>query len=420
MVAGLCCISVALLVATALVSIALRSDVLVCALLGSALSIADILRELLLPSFPWLYVGYTHLDSPFAALLPYVGVQGLTWWVYFAAFAAAALLRAAASRRVDRPLLAGAVILVLILLAAGHAPIEQGPAGAMRVALMQTAVPTKEKFRGSLLGRYIAELSRFAESHDADLIIAPETTIPVPLQALTAVQQGTLGHAVDSVRALLFGIFASDSKDDIFNSAVLLQRAPGTDQPLQRYVYIKQHLAPFGEYSPPGLRWLTDLLGMPMSNLRMTEDVPQNFRVFGITVIPSVCLDLLYGDDLRTTTAGPRILVNISNMAFFQDPLGPRQFLQIARARAMEQKIPVVMAANFGPTAAIDASGKVDEVLAPFAAGALDVIVRPRAAETFYARHGNLLAYAMLAIVLTVGIGDALLKFRKAVDVRHV
>src|SRR5207237_8819454 len=141
------------------------------------------------------------------------------------------------------------------------------------------------------------------------------------------------------------------------NSAVMLQRVADVPVAVQRTVYIKQHLAPIGEYAPPGFRWIAALLHFRISNLRATQDAPRNFAISGITVIPSVCQDLLYGDDLRTTTANPRLLVNLSNVASFKSPLARAQFLNIARARALEQQLPVLIAANYEPTALIAATG---------------------------------------------------------------
>jgi apolipoprotein N-acyltransferase len=144
---------------------------------------------------------------------------------------------------------------------------------------------------------------------------------------------------------------------------------------------------------------------LPLSNLRSTEDTPRNFQVFGVTIIPSVCQDLLYGGDLRTTSAAPRMLVNLSNVAFFSDSLAREQFLNIARARALEQQVPVLIAANFGPTALIDAEGAIERQLPPAVPGALEAAIRTRQGTTPYARFGDASVFLMFALtgVWTLG-----------------
>ena len=111
------------------------------------------------------------------------------------------------------------------------------------------------------------------------------------------------------------------------------------------------------------MRWIVDLLNFPITNLRSTQNPPQNFVVAGTAIVPSICQDLLYGDDLRTTTTAPRMLVNLSNVAFFTAPLIRAQLLNIARARALEQQIPLLIAANYGPAAFINASGIIEREL---------------------------------------------------------
>jgi apolipoprotein N-acyltransferase len=399
--AGLCWLSVLCLWITAVLSAPLRSDALCCALFSSALLCGEALREFLLPSFPWLSVGYAHIDSPFAWLLPLIGVQGVDWVVQFAVFLIGALGVSIAATRSPRTLTLTCVALVAIGLGVSSrlVPTLTRDAGSLRVAVMQTAVSTKEKFRASLLARHLTEIGDFAQKHDAQLILTPETAVPTTLRALTPAQEQFLERIVSPSRALLLGAFAEDSRGDVFNSAVMLQQVAAAPTGVQRTTYIKQHLAPIGEYAPPGFRWIADLLNLPMSNLRSTADTPRNFQVFGVTIIPSVCQDLLYGGDLRTTSAAPRMLVNLSNVAFFSDSLARKQFLNIARARALEQQVPVLIAANFGPTAFIDADGVIERQLPPATPGALEADIRPRQGATPYARFGD--AFVLLMFALT-------------------
>ena len=411
LIVGIAGLSILCLWAATVLCAPVRNDALCCALLSSALLLGELLREALLPSFPWLAVGYAHIESPLASLLPLVGVQGVSWVAQFAALLLGAL---SVSLAVTRTLqISTAVLLAVVALGAVTAswivPPLTHEAGSLRVAVMQTAIPAKDKFRASLFGRHLREIGDFAQSHDAQLVVAPETAVPTTLRALTPAQEEFLEHDVSPSRALLFGAFAEDSAGEVYNSAVLLQRVTGAAAGVQRTVYIKQHLAPIGEYAPPGFGWIAALLDIPMSNLRSTRDTPHNFQVFGITIIPSVCQDLLYGDDLRTTTAAPRVLINLSNVVFFASPLARTQFLSIARARALEQQIPVLIAANGGPTAFIDAQGAIERELPPGTPGALEVTLHPRAGTTVYARYGNSLLYWVMALAALLSLARAVL-----------
>jgi len=92
--------------------------------------------------------------------------------------------------------------------------------------------------------------------------------------------------------------------------------------------------------------------------------------------------------------------VNLSNVEFFNDALARAQFLNIARARALEQQVPVLIAANYGPTAYIDAQSVVSQQLPSAAIDALEVTVSMRAGTTPYARYGRVFLYLMFGLII--------------------
>lgn len=125
------------------------------------------------------------------------------------------------------------------------------------------------------------------------------------------------------------------------------------------FLVSQQKWGPIGEYSPRGLRWLVELLDLRVPQLQVTQDSRATFHVFGVTVVPSICQDLPYGNDLRGIDDSPRLLVNLSNFSFFSSSLARRQFIDIARTRALEQQVPVVVASNLGPSVFVNADGTV-------------------------------------------------------------
>jgi apolipoprotein N-acyltransferase len=58
-------------------------------------------------------------------------------------------------------------------------------------------------------------------------------------------------------------------------------------------------------------------------------------------------------------------MLNLSNLAWFEDTLALPQHLQISRMRALETQHPMLRATNTGATAIIDARGRVSAQL-PF------------------------------------------------------
>jgi apolipoprotein N-acyltransferase len=92
-------------------------------------------------------------------------------------------------------------------------------------------------------------------------------------------------------------------------------------------------------------------------------------------------------------------LVQITNDAWFGSLAGPYQHLAQARARAIEQGLPLVRSANTGISAMIDPRGRVLDELALGTAGYFDASLPPPLPRTLYATFGDL---PVVAFVLTI------------------
>ena len=91
-------------------------------------------------------------------------------------------------------------------------------------------------------------------------------------------------------------------------------------------------------------------------------------------------------------------LLNLSNLAWFDDSIALPQHLQISRMRALETARPLLRATNTGVTAIIDARGQVQAQLAPLTAGVLEGVVQGQRGSTPFLRWGN--APALAGVVL--------------------
>ncbi len=125
------------------------------------------------------------------------------------------------------------------------------------------------------------------------------------------------------------------------------------------------------------------------------------------------------------------MLLNLSNLAWFDDSSALPQHLQISRMRALETARPLLRATNTGITAIIDARGRVtaqlpivvpNELPAAGTATAgttiLEGTVQGKAGSTPFIRYGNLpilclSVLALLACRLAPGPGRVPLRARK-------
>jgi apolipoprotein N-acyltransferase len=168
--------------------------------------------------------------------------------------------------------------------------------------------------------------------------------------------------------------------------------------------YDKTHLVPFGEYLP-----FQKLLGVffralarGIAETSVTAGAaPRALEVAvpgagAVRVGVPICYELLFPDLVRRfADDGARLLLAITNDAWYGRTGAPYQFLAITALRAAETGLWTARAANTGVSAFIDGRGRVQAETRIFERGLLvaDVPLAPEVREaTFYARHGDLFA----------------------------
>lgn len=340
--------------------------------------LAELCRATWFTGFPWSTPGYAHTDSPLAGLAPWIGVYGLTalsllWGAWLAQW-----------RRAWPLLLAG----LTLPLAAHWAPnVFTQPTGDLSVSLLQPNVPQDVKFDPQHLSENLGRLRDDILAAPGELVVTPETVVPVPQVALDPAYWAELTTPfLTSGRSLLVGAFLGDDEHGYANSMVGVSRAQARSG--RDYAYGKHHLLPFGEFIPTGLHWFVELMNIPLGDqARGTSEAP--FLVDGQRVRPLICYENLFGEDWAESVVGPQsatILVNVSNLAWFGRVMMQDHDLQFSRMRAMEFQRPFIRATNTGDTVSIDPWGRVTASVPAWTHNRLDTTVEGRTGDTPYAR----------------------------------
>ena len=371
-------------------------------LAAAAWTLTEWLRGWVLTGFPWLAFGYAQTPpSPLAGFAPVLGVYG----VGFVAALIAVLAGLTFGER-RHWLQTGVAIVALLAVGAGLMRIEwTQPAGRpLSVSLLQGNIEQSLKWKPERLQQSLDTYLRLARAHPAQLIVLPETALPLMLDQLPRDYVAELRRpALALAGNVLLGIAAQDAQGRYYNSAVTFSaNGPQT--------YSKQHLVPFGEFTPPAFAWTMALLKIPMSNFTPGAAVQPPLAIAGEKVAVNICYEDVFGEEVIRALPEATLLVNLSNTAWFGDSLAQPQHLQIAQMRALETGRFMLRATNTGMTAIVNPRGRVERMLPPFGEGALLGEVSGYSGATPYVRWGN----AAVLLLVVAGLAGPLLGLRRS------
>lgn len=363
--------------------------------LAAGLALAESLRAFALTGFPWADAGQAMLDTPLAYLLPIGGPRLLT----LALLSLLALL--AGSLRLW-PALGGAVALGVALWVAPGVPMGPNAApDAPVLRLVQPNAPQDQKWDPAHIPTFFDRQIEFSSAAPrTDLVIWPEMALPWPLESRDPVFE-RMTHAAKA--PVIAGLPQRGEGARFYNRMVVL-----TQGGVVHASYAKRHLVPFGEYMPLG-----SLLSRFGLHGLAVEEGGGYSRGTGPLVIdlpgigqarPLICYEGIFAEEVHAPSR-PRLLLILTNDAWFGTHSGPYQHLQQARMRALEQGLPVVRVANTGVSAMIDARGQITASLPLGEAGYLDAALPLALPATLYARYGETPAAVLLALLL-LGLGS--------------
>jgi apolipoprotein N-acyltransferase len=376
----------------------------------------EYVRSLSSLGFPWGLLGYTQAGHP--ALIQFgavTGIWGVSFWV--------ALVNTVASEGVfeclrPRPSLAKSggslggriipfavcVLLLFVPWIQGRTVLSRQPQGpTVRVALIQGNIPMDVKWDTDFIDYNIEtylDMSREAAAEKPDLIVWPETAIPVVLRYEPRIMHRLLGFGDSLGIPILTGVpevIWKNGRPQDFNRAVLLQAgrvAPET--------YDKIRLVPFSERLP-FLDLLPVLRRVDLGQAEFTPGShPTVFEVSGIPFSVIICFEAIFPDLVRRFIGeGARLLVNITNDTWFGRTPAPYVHAAMAAFRAVEVGTPVARCANSGVSMLVDSRGRVLRQTALFRPAIVVGTLNLRQEATFYARHGD---YFPLLCFLLLGV----------------
>ena len=277
----------------------------------------------------------------------------------------------------------------------------------LHVALVQANVPRAEKFDVRYKQTIFDKFSRLSKvaltsASGIDLMVWPESSMPAPVledqETFDFVSQIASSNKVD----LLLG--AIEEEPHLVYNAALFFPSEGDPQ-----LYRKIHLVPFGEYVP--FRHSFPLFAKIIGDQVPEDfDAGEQFTLFQLSnnggkIAPLICFEDTIGELTRQfALRGANFFANVTNDGWFLRSAGSRQHLANAIFRCVENRRPMVRAANTGVTCFVNEFGRVTQVLRDdqgsiFEEGSLvgEINIANEPTLTFYTQYGELFAKACTA-----------------------
>ncbi len=358
-------------------------------------------------SLPWATLAHSqHHNLAGIQIAALTGEYGVTFLIVLGNMAIYEIIT---DRSIRKALAAG--ILILLAHLWGFHELSFAHTGpALKVAVVQPAIQVPE--RQSAAGRETAlirleELTRRANESEPALIVWPETSVRA-LNMDSALFQRLCGLSGTLETPLLVGssdfskvLATKESAQDArysFNSAYLLPPNAPPGEP-----YRKNLLVPFGEYLPLAalFRW-PDWFVPDFVETRPGTNITPFTLPEGVHFSTMICWENLFPAYVRTLAENDsRLIVQLTNDAWFGKTAAPYQHNLASVLRAVENHIPIIQASNTGPSQWIDKNGRIlAELPYLFEPGATAAELFLKTQSTFYSRFGDLFVYLALVISL--------------------
>ena len=272
----------------------------------------------------------------------------------------------------------------------------------LKVALIQGNIEQNmkwdESYQSDVFDAHV-NLTMQASREKPDLIVWPESATPFYFQADRNFGPKMIELAKNSGSFILFGTPGYEIKDNgivSYNRAYLLSREGDVVGK-----YDKIHLVPFGEYVP--LRKILFFIDKMVEGVGEYQS-GEEYTIFEIRNPKSeiqnffgtlICFEVIFPDLVRRFVKnGAEFLVNITNDGWYGKTAASSQHIAMVAFRAVENRVPVVRAANTGISGIIEPTGKIaketDIFVTTYVTGEINTGLLQK---TFYTQYGDVFAY---------------------------
>ena len=353
--------------------------------------------------FPWSNLALT--QSNYIYFIQFIEVTG-TYGVSFFIIGFNVILYDVTQKKIS--LLKGLSFISLILIGlsiAGAGRILSLPKSNQKisVAVVQPNVNPNTKWQNKKeIIAFMDSLHQESIKFKPDLIVFPETALPSYLVRDNRTR-GTLQSTVNSSGIpLLTGTIHTSFENNFryyYNSSMFII-------PQKKYeLYSKIHLVPFAEYD------LIPSIFHPLTKLNINIDrgnfkSGNNYKVFkheNLLFSNLICYESSIPKISRTfVSKGAEFLIIQANDGWLGSSFGPYQHFELARLRAIENRIPIVRCANTGISGIINIDGSIKTKVLLNEEKIIFESLSSNKNGSFYTKYGDIFAIIISIIILIV------------------
>ena len=375
-------------------------------------AIAELFRCYLFSGFPWGILSYAWIDTPASVFVTWFGPYIFNSIIIMVGFN---LFYSSLPNDTFK-----VIFLITALLGLQNKYLENDfdeISQDLTIRLVQPNIKQKDKWKKENESNHLEILIDLSnKSPRPDLVIWPETSV----YWLPEENPEKLKFIAEKVKSpLIFGAlrFNRDTKK-LFN-AVFLINSEGNI----KSIYDKTFLVPFGEYLPLG--GLLKSLNIFNNSYGLIDGFSSGtgleiIKNSGLpNFLPLICYEALFSNEILGKVKEAKWMLNITNDAWFGNAGGPKQHLNIARMRALENNIPLIRVSNNGISAKISQNGMIEKFIPLNKKDFLDVQLglQVKRESTYYANIGkNLSAYFHLMLLLLLLLYYSISNNRKKGD----
>ena len=353
--------------------------------------------------FPWSNLALT--QSNYIYFIQFIEVTG-TYGVSFFIIGFNVILYNVTQKKIS--LLKGLSFISLILIGlsiAGAGRILSLPKSNQNisVAVVQPNVNPNTKWQNKKeIIAFMDSLHQESIKFKPDLIVFPETALPSYLVRDNRTR-GALQSTVNSSDIpLLTGTIHTSFENNFryyYNSSMFII-------PQKKYeLYSKIHLVPFAEYD------LLPSIFHPLTKLNINIDrgnfkSGNNYKVFkheNLLFSNLICYESSIPKISRTfVSKGAEFLIIQANDGWLGSSFGPYQHFELARLRAIENRIPIVRCANTGISGIINIDGSIKTKVLLNEEKIIFESLSSNKNGSFYTKYGDIFAIIISIIILIV------------------